>query len=87
MEVIFISCSFVSSLLYYFYIRIKNKNMIKNKKNTLPQKYGCEHIKEKNTFFYKDKIYCEFCWYKINDHILYYNNNSYENENNKKITV
>ena len=85
MEIIFISCSVVLSAIFYFHIKIKNKNIIKNKINGLPQTYGCEHKKKGgNTFFYKDQIYCEFCWNKIKDHILYYNN---FNADNKKIAV
>lgn len=86
MGVIIISCcSVASSVIIYFYMLIK-KNEKYSKKNALPQTIGCEHSKNKTTFFYNDKIYCEFCWSKINNNILlYYNYNL--NANNKTITV
>lgn len=92
MGVIIISCcSVASSVIIYFYILIKkNEKDSKTKRNKLPQTIGCEHSKNKNTYFYNDKIYCEFCWSKINNNILLYYNYNYNynlNANNKKITV
>lgn len=61
-----ISCSFFTSFIcYYFYVsNNKKKKNIKLDKE-LPQKNGCNHKKDSNTYFYEDKIYCEYCWNNI----------------------
>ena len=76
MIIILFSCSLVyTTVMIYFYYTNKNKfSIIELNNNTLPQTYGCVHKKEKNTYFFQDKIYCELCWYKINNNILYCNN-------------
>jgi YbbR domain-containing protein len=57
--------SFLFLISFFFYrTSDDNNNNQKVKKNKLPQKYGCNHIKE-NIYFFEDKIYCEKCWTHI----------------------
>ena len=76
--IIILSCSIMSSLIiYYFHKKRKNNDNKNEKKNKLPQIQinGCNHKKKGNSYFYKDKVYCKFCWFEINNSLLYENNN------------
>lgn len=59
--IMIIIVSFLFLISFFFYRTSDNNN---NKKNELPQKYGCNHVKE-NMYFFEDKIYCENCWNNI----------------------
>lgn len=74
--IIILSCSIMSSLIiYYFHKKTKNNDNKNEIKNKLPQINGCNHKKKGNSYFYKDKVYCKFCWFEINNSLLYENNN------------
>ena len=61
----------LSLIIYIFHKKYNNNNDNKNKiKNKLPQTYGCNHKKYKYSYFYKDKIYCEFCWFEISNNLI-----------------
>ena len=72
--IIILSCSLISSLII-FYFKQKSKKEKKQKLSkfidkNLPQINGCNHKKIENSYFYKDKIYCKFCWSEINNRLL-----------------
>lgn len=68
--ILIISCSLTSSIIIYYAYTETKKYLINEKKKKLdkrlPQIYGCNHKKCSNTYFYEDKIYCQFCWDYIN---------------------
>lgn len=68
MIIIIIIVSLLFLLFFIFYRTSDNNNNNKKlKKNKLPQKYGCNHVKDikENIYFFEDKIYCEYCWNNI----------------------